>query len=45
MSQCRLGFVIAYKWIDEVDLDLVPLDICGVVLWSPYLYERKFIFF
>jgi hypothetical protein len=31
--------------IDEVDLDFVPLDICGIVLGSPYLYDRKAIFF
>jgi hypothetical protein len=31
--------------IDEVDLDVVPLDICGIVLGSPYLYDRKEVFF
>jgi hypothetical protein len=31
--------------IDEVDLDVVPLDICGIVLGSPYLYDRKLVFF
>jgi hypothetical protein len=30
--------------IDEVDLDVVPLDICGIVLGSPYLYDRKTVF-
>jgi hypothetical protein len=44
-SECRLRFSIGSKWIDEVDLDMVPLDICGIVLGSPYLYERKTIFF
>jgi len=29
----------------EVQLDVVPLDICGIVLGSHYLYERKAIFF
>jgi hypothetical protein len=28
-----------------VDLDIVPLDICGIVLGSPYLYDRKEVFF
>jgi hypothetical protein len=27
--------------IDEVYLDIVSLDICGIVLGSPYLYDRK----
>jgi hypothetical protein len=31
--------------IDEVDLDVVSLDICGIVLGSPYLYDRKKGFF
>ena len=44
-KQCRLRFVIASKFMDEVDLDVVtdvvPLDMCGIVLGIPYLYERK----
>ena len=31
--------------MDEVELDVIPLDICGIVLGSPYLYNRKAIFF
>jgi hypothetical protein len=31
--------------IDEVDLDVVSLDICDIVLGSPYLYDRKVVFF
>jgi hypothetical protein len=31
--------------IDEVDLDVVPLDICGIVLGSPYIYDRKVVLF
>jgi hypothetical protein len=44
-KQCRIGFAIASKLIDEVDLDVVPLDICGIVLGSPYLYDIKEVFF
>ena len=44
-KQCRVRFDIASKLIDEVDLDVVSLDICGIVLGGPYLYERKTIFF
>jgi hypothetical protein len=44
-KQCRVRFVIGSKLIDEVDLDVVPLDICGIVLGSPYLYDRKVVFF
>jgi hypothetical protein len=44
-KQCRVIFSIASKFIDEVDLDVVSLDICGIVLGSPYLYDRKAVFF
>ena len=44
-KQCRIRFSIASKLIDEVDLDVVPLDICAIVLGSPYLYDRKEVFF
>jgi hypothetical protein len=39
--QCRIIFAISSKLIDEIDLDVVPLDICGIVLGSPYLYDIK----
>jgi hypothetical protein len=44
-KQCRVRFAIVSKLIDEVDLDVVLLDICGIVLGSPYLYDRKAVFF
>jgi hypothetical protein len=44
-KQCRDIFSIASKLIDEVDLDVVSLDICGIVLGSPYLYDRKEVVF
>jgi hypothetical protein len=44
-QQCKLIFAITSKFIDEVELDVVPLDICGIVLGSPYLYDRKSIFY
>jgi hypothetical protein len=44
-TSLRVIFAIASKLSDEVDLDVVSLDICGIVLGSPYLYDRKSIFF
>jgi len=44
-KQCRARFVIASKLADEVELDVVPLDICGIILGSLYLYDRKAVFF
>jgi hypothetical protein len=44
-KQYRVRFDIASNLIDEVDLYVVSLDICGIVLGSPYVYYRKEIFF
>jgi hypothetical protein len=43
--QCKLRFAITSKFFDEVELDVVPLDICGILLGIPYLYNSKSIFF
>ena len=37
--------MIASKLVDEVDIDVIPLDICGNVLGSPYLYDKKTFFY
>jgi hypothetical protein len=39
-KQCKIKFVVSANFIDEVELDVVPLDICGVVFGSPYMYMR-----
>ena len=43
-KQCRLRFAITANFVDEVDIDVVPLDICGVSLGCPYLYDGNAIF-
>ena len=43
--QCDLKFAITSKFVDEVEFDVVPLDICGIMLGSPYLYDRNTIFY
>lgn len=40
-----MNFVVNEHFYDEVVLDVIPLDICGNVLGSPYLYDRKAIFY
>ena len=42
--KCKLKFTITANFIDEVELDVVTLDICGIVVGSPYLYDIKSIF-
>lgn len=45
IGQCALRFTITSKYVDEVQFDVFPLDVCGIVLDSPYLYDRKTIFY
>jgi hypothetical protein len=44
-KQCTLKFAISSKFVDEVTCDVVPLNECGMVLASPYLYDHKAIFY
>jgi hypothetical protein len=39
-KQCKIELVVSDNFIDEVELDVVPLDVCGVVFGSPYMYMR-----
>ena len=43
--QCKLKFSFGSAFVDEVELDIISLDICGIVLGSPYMYDRKTIFY
>jgi hypothetical protein len=42
--RCKLKFAITSNFIDEVELDVIPLVICGIELGIPYLYDRRAIF-
>jgi hypothetical protein len=44
-KKCTLKFSISFKYVDEVTCDVVPVSECGMVLGSPYLYDRKTIFY
>lgn len=43
-KQCKIIFDIDKKIIDEVIVDVIPLDLYGVVFGSPYMYVRDVIF-
>eukprot|EP00253_Pinus_taeda_P033537 PITA_33537 len=43
--QCKLKFSFGSAFVDEVELDIIPSDICGIVLGSPYMYDRKVVFY
>jgi hypothetical protein len=40
-KRCKLIFSITTNFIDEVDLDVIPLDMCGIVLESPYFIVTR----
>jgi hypothetical protein len=44
-KQCKIIFEITTKFFDEVDLVVVPLEICAIVLGSPYLFDIKDVFY
>jgi hypothetical protein len=43
-KQCKIEFLVSVDFIDEVELNVVPLDVCGVMFGRPYMYMRDFIF-
>ena len=36
-KQCKIRFDISVDFIDEVDVNVVPLDVCGVIFRIPYM--------
>ena len=42
--KCIQRFAINSNFLDKVELGVVPLEISGIVLGSPYLYDRKAVF-
>jgi hypothetical protein len=44
-KKCIIKFAITSKYMDELICDVVPLETCGMVLGSPYLYDCKAIFY
>jgi len=45
MEQCKINFAITAKFIDEGEVHVVPLDICGIVIENPYLCDRNAMFY
>jgi hypothetical protein len=44
-KQCTIKFAISSKYVDEVTCDVVSLREYGMILGSPYLFDRKAIFY
>jgi hypothetical protein len=43
-KQCKIKFVVIVDFIDELELNVVPLDVCGVVFGILFMYMRDDIF-
>jgi hypothetical protein len=43
-KQYKIKFAVSFDFIDEVELDVVPLDVGGVVFGISYMYMRDDIF-
>ena len=39
-KQHKIKFSISVEFIDEVELDIVLLDVCGIMFGIPYMYMR-----
>ena len=44
MKLCNIKFSISVEYFDEVEVDVAPFDVCGVVFGSPYMYMRDAVF-
>ncbi|XP_004305946.1 PREDICTED: uncharacterized protein LOC101303732 [Fragaria vesca subsp. vesca] len=44
VNQCTFKFALHESYIDEVTCDVVPLDVCQVILGNPYLWDRYAIY-
>jgi hypothetical protein len=44
MKQCIIKFVVSVDFFDEVELDVVPLDVCGIMFGITYMYMRDVVF-
>ena len=44
IKQCNIKFVESVDFIDEVELDVVPIDMCRVFFESSYMYMMDAIF-
>jgi len=44
IKQCKINFFISENYINEVEVDVVPLYLCGAMFGSHYMYIRDAIF-
>ena len=44
MKQCKIKFFVSVDFIDEMEMGVVPLDVCGVAFGILYMYMRDEIF-
>jgi len=39
-KQCKIKFVVCVDFINEMEFELVPLDVYGILFQIPYMYMR-----
>ena len=44
MKQCKIKFSISVEYIYEVEVDVIPMDVCGLVFGHPYMNMMVVIF-
>jgi len=44
-KQCVLKFAITSRYIDEVKCEVVPVDVCHIVLGNQYLWDRDAVYY
>jgi hypothetical protein len=44
-QRCKIKFSINASYVDEVECEVAPLDTCGVMFGSPYLWDRDATFY
>jgi hypothetical protein len=42
---CKIKFVISVSYVDEILCEVAPLDAFGVMIASPYLWDRDSTFY
>jgi hypothetical protein len=44
-QKCKIKFSISVIYVDEVECEVSPLNICGVMLGSPFLWDKDATFY
>jgi len=40
-SRCLISFSLSKNYQDELQCDVIPMDVCHILLGRPWMYDRK----